>query len=365
MPTAVESRADWQGPALDWRTDGMHVLKPAEVAEIDVALAHQRGLGPVDFPDLDTQKFPLPNLGAFFREQLHELRFGRGFLLLRGLPRERYSADDMARIYFGLGAHLGQATPQSWQGELLGHVMDVADLQDAVRGYNAGGGQRMHCDNCDIVGLMCLREAASGGASRISSAIAVHNHMAAHHAALLQTLYDGFTFRRTERDAQYGTGVAVRPISVFERRGDEVTCYISSDYPKRAVAAGDAALSDRQQAALDTFFELAGSPDFFLDMDIGEGDIQFLNNRLLVHGRTDYRDHAEIARRRHMLRLWLRVPDWPPPSPRQAMHDRDDHRLWLRQPKPSMELPSAFTAGMAERQAAGAQAPAGAIAAQA
>ena len=97
-------------------------------------------------------------------------------------------------------------TPQSWQGELLGHVIDISDIEQGVRGYNAGGGQRMHTDSCDIVALMCLRAAKSGGASRIASAIAVHDHMAATRPDLLRLLYDGYVFRRTERDASYGDG---------------------------------------------------------------------------------------------------------------------------------------------------------------
>lgn len=346
----VGGPAAWTGPAVDYRTQGMHALSAAESAEIDDALRHLRSLGRVDFPAITTQTFPLPKLGVFLAGELEKLRDGRGFLLLRGLRRERYSADDMALIYFGLGAWLGRPTPQSWQGELLGHVVDISDIDQGVRGYNAGGGQNMHTDSCDIVALMCLRAAKSGGASRIASAVAVHDHMAATRPDLLALLYDGLVCRRMERDAEHGTGVITRPITVFRRRGPEVTCYVSGSYPARAVKAGDATMSPTQQEALDTFFALAGSPAFHLDMSIGEGDIQFLNNHLLVHGRTDYQDHPEVTRRRHMLRLWLRVPGWPEMTDSQAMHTPEDHALWLRQRRPFMETPSAFLADKAARQ---------------
>jgi hypothetical protein len=349
-PTPVGGKAAWIGPSIDWREEGLHVLTAEEIAEIDAALVYLRGLGRADFPDITPEKFPLPTLGSLLRQKRDDIRDGRGFLLLRGLPRERYSADDMALIYFGTGAYLGEPIPQSWQGELLGHVIDIADLQEGVRGYNAGGGQRMHTDSCDIVALMCLREAQSGGASRIASAVAVHDHMAVHHPELLQALYDGFIFRRMERDASYGAGVLVRPISVFSRAADRVSCYVSGSYPFRAVEAGDTVMTPLQREALDKFHVLSSSPDFYLDMSIGAGDIQFLNNRLLIHGRTDYRDHPLVAQRRHMMRLWLRVPEWPPISERQAMHTREDHRLWLRQREPFMEMPSVFLQRMTERQ---------------
>jgi hypothetical protein len=213
----------------------------------------------------------------------------------------------------------------------------------------------MHTDSCDIVALMCLRAAKSGGASRIASSVAVHNHLAATRPDLLRLLYEGFTFRRMERDASYGTGAILQHVTVFRRRGEEATAYISGSYPVRAVKAGDATMTPAQQVALDTFFELAGSPEFYLDMSIGEGDIQFLNNRLLVHGRTDYEDHPDVARRRHMLRLWLRVPQWSSLTDSQAMHTPEDHALWLRQRRPFMEVPSTYIAEKSRRQAQAAE----------
>src|SRR5476651_1501362 len=160
--TPIEGPGVWQGSLIDYRKEGMHVLCAAEIAEIDAALGHLRSLGEVDFPDITPQSFPLPILGVFLGKLGHALRHGRGFLLLRGLPRERYSPDDTARIYFGLGAHIGLPLPQSYQGELLGHVIDVSDIEQRARGYHAGGAQGMHTDNCDIVALMCVRAAKSG-----------------------------------------------------------------------------------------------------------------------------------------------------------------------------------------------------------
>ena len=142
--TPVEGRTVWHGPQVDYRADGMHVLSPDEIAEIDAALAHLRSLGDVDFPDITPAAFPLPTLSKFFQGLGRELLQGRGFLLLRGLPRERYSLDDIGLIYYGLAVHLGRPVAQSYQGELLGNVIDVSDVEAQARGYHAGGGQRMH-----------------------------------------------------------------------------------------------------------------------------------------------------------------------------------------------------------------------------
>jgi len=146
----LQRRAAWTGATLDYRADGLHTLSAAEVEEIDAALVHLHGLGDLDFPDISAETFPLPTLGDFFRDLRQELRFGRGFVLLRGIPRERYSTDDMARIYFGLGSHIGMPLPQSWQGELLGHVIDVSDIEPGARGYRAArsGSTRIPATSC-------------------------------------------------------------------------------------------------------------------------------------------------------------------------------------------------------------------------
>jgi hypothetical protein len=346
----VQERAAWTGATIDYRTDGLHRLGSHEVAEIDAALDHLHGLGDLDFPQITTEAFPLGKLGTFLTGLRDELRFGRGFLLLRGIPRERYSTDDMARIYFGLGAYIGSPLPQSWQGELLGHVIDVSDIEPGARGYHAGGAQRFHTDSCDVVSLMCLQGAKSGGASRICSAIAVHRWLERERPDLLKVLYDGYVFRRREVDAEHGSGVLVRPVSIFARTGDEISVFLSGDYPNRAVAAGDTVMTPEQREALDEIQRIAASPDTYLDMSIGEGDIQFLNNRMLLHGRTGYEDHHEMARRRHLLRLWLRVPGWPELPPNQGMHRPDDQTGWLRQRTPFMEVPSRYLAEIMQRQ---------------
>ena len=351
IPTPAEGPAVWQGSHIDYRNEGMHVLSPGEVAEIDAALQHLRSLGEVDFPDITPETFPLPTLAAFFGTLGDRLRRGRGFLLLRGLPRERYSLDDTARIYFGLGAHVGRPLPQSYQGELLGHVIDVSDIEERARGYHAGGAQGMHTDNCDIVALMCLRAAKSGGLSRIASAAAVHNRLLAERPDLLATLYGDYVFRRMELDAEFGTGVLVKSVVIFSRQGGALTCNFSGSYPRRAAAAGDAVMTPLQIAALDELQRLAASPEFHLDMSIGEGDIQFLNNRTILHGRTAYQDPPEFAKRRHMLRLWLQMPTWPPLPANQGMQSPADYPLWLRQRTPFMETPSRYLAEMTQRRA--------------
>ncbi|HEX3952105.1 MAG TPA: TauD/TfdA family dioxygenase [Stellaceae bacterium] len=348
--TPIEGPMVWKGPDIDYRNEGVRVLSTDEIDEIDTALEYLHSRGEIDFPDITPAMFPLPALGRFLGGLADELRYGRGFLLLRGLPRARYSLDDMARIYYGLGAHIGRPVPQSYQGELLGHVIDVSDVEAQARGYHKGGSQRMHSDNCDIVSLTCVRSAKSGGISRFVSAAAVHNRLLEERPDLLETLYGQYVFRRMELDAEFGTGYLVKKVVIFSRANGEFTCNVSGSYPHRAVKAGDAVMTPLQIEALEELKRISSLPELYLDMTIAEGDMQFLNNRTILHGRTGYDDWPEMARRRHLMRLWLHAPSWPRLPANQGVHTPEDPPLWLRQRQKLMEQPSRYLAEMARRQ---------------
>ena len=345
MLVAEHGPADWRGPEID-ASEGLHVLSPQELAEIEAALG---GVRTGDFADITTARFPLPTLGPRLTALGEELRTGRGFVLLRGLTRARFGLDGMAKALFGMGRHIGTPQPQSWHGELLGNVIDVSDRRPGTRGYEAGGGQRMHTDSCDVIALMCVHAAKSGGESRISSAVAVHNAILERRPDLAERLYRGFVYRRMERDAEFGSGILVTaPVPTFSKQSGVLSCHTSGSYPRRAHAHGDAVLDPLGEEALDFFAGLAMSPEFHLDMAIGEGDIQFLNNRRMLHGRLHYEDFPDLARRRHMLRLWLGIDSWPALPAAQVVHGPDDHKNWLKQRTPAMEMPSRYIESLSE-----------------
>jgi hypothetical protein len=349
-PSPIASRASWKGSTLDWQKDALHVFAPAEIEEIDAALRHLKSLGDLDLPDITTDAFPLPTVGRYFVRLREELRRGRGFVLLRGLPRERYSIDDMARIYYGFGVHIGAPGPQSWQGELLGNVIDVSDIEADPRGYHKGGRQNFHTDSCDVVALLCLRAAKSGGKSRIASSVGIHDAICERRPDIARRLYEGYRYRRMALDAQHGEGVVVspEPVPVYFVRDGELSSYYMLNYARMAAEAGESTLSDFDMEALEEIQRLANSEEFYLDMSIEEGDIQFLNNRIMLHSRSHYEDHPEVSRRRHMLRLWLQMPSWPDMPPRQVLHTAGDRRLWRRQRRARMEFPSAYLEDMAQ-----------------
>jgi hypothetical protein len=40
-------------------------------------------------------------------------------------------------------------------------------------------------------------------------------------------------------------------------------------------------------------------------MNLRPGELQFLNNHVILHSRTAYQDHPDQERRRHLIREWL------------------------------------------------------------
>lgn len=314
--------AAWRGPEMRHRRDWIDTLSPADIAEIDAALASAkaRGLGADDLAD-DPANFPLPGFAAR-RDAALGVLAETGVFLLSGLPAPRYAAADLALVFRGIGCHLGVAISQNYKGERLGEVIDLSDRLESGRRYQAGGEFRMHCDPADIVGLMCVRAAKRGGESHVVSALAVHDAILHERPDLLAPLYAGYRLFRPKLDRGDAPALTAAPVPIYARNAaGAMNVYCFPDPINQAVLREGIVLAAREREAFDFLDEVAHRPALRLEMDLAPGDMQFLNNRLVLHGRTDYQDHAELERRRLMLRLWLMVPGWPALDPRQRFFD--------------------------------------------
>ena len=179
MPdSTIEGPSAWYGPDMDANTEWLRPFSDTELAELDDAMraAKARGDGVID---ITRGNFNLPTLGPVLNVTREELLEGRGFVLLRGIPVERYSIEESAMIYYGIGAHLGYGVPQNGKGHVLGHVKDLGyDHEDTnVRIYQTAVRQTFHTDGCDFVSLLCLKPAKCGGLSSIVSSVTMFNEM--------------------------------------------------------------------------------------------------------------------------------------------------------------------------------------------
>jgi len=301
----VRSTAAWRGCDLATRDDWIVALAPSQLDELEAAARQARTHCP-RMAELGREAFPLPSLGPAIAQWIHELDTGRGFLVLRGLPVERWGEELLSWVYWGLGQHLGEPGAQNPAGELLGHVVDTGeDAADPfVRRYRTAGDIAYHCDLADVVGLLCLRAAPRGGASRIASSVAVYNALLERRPDWAERLYEPFLLdARNEEGAQ---GPPWIPVSPCRYSAGRLRTFFHSDY-FRSVGRhpGVERPTEQELEVLDLYEELASSPELRLDMQFELGDVQLISNHSVIHARTAYEDDPAPGRGRHLLRLWL------------------------------------------------------------
>ena len=57
----------------------------------------------------------------------NEIINGKGFILFKGFPVEKWGNNKSAVAYMGLGTYMGYFVSQNGRGHVLGHVKDVGD----------------------------------------------------------------------------------------------------------------------------------------------------------------------------------------------------------------------------------------------
>ena len=310
-PKPFEVEAAWRGEDLARHPEKwIHGLTPAEITEIDRAIASVKAAGTA-FDRISPATFPLPTLGKTLREKLDkQLLNGLGFWLVRGLPVERYSIEESAIAYLGIGSHFGSFRSQNAKGHLLGHVRDLGlDVSNAnVRYYQTTRQLEYHTDSCDIVGLLCLKGAKSGGESRLVSSVTLFNEMLRRRPDLLAELFHAFP---TDRRGEVPPGM--KPwfdVPVFNWYAGELTTIYVGQYIRSAQDHFREArrLTAAEREALAYLDALTNEPELNLQMTMLPGDMQFLHNHQILHSRTDFEDWPEPERKRHLLRLWIAPP---------------------------------------------------------
>lgn len=305
----VEGPSAWLGPDLAKRPqEWIHTLSAPELAEVEGAVAATRARG-LDIAAIRRTDFPLPTLGPVLDSLRDEVLNGRGFVLLRGLPVEGRPIADSATAYWGIGTYFGHARSQNAKGHLLGHVRDLglSSKDPNVRIYQTTERQNFHTDSCDIVSLLCLKTARSGGLSSLTSSMTIYNVMAQRRPDLVRRLFQPMA---TDRRGEVPPGKLpwfYTPIY------NDYEGYLSVIYAPHYVRSSQRfpeapRLTEQDLQALDMFDSLAEDPALRLDMEFRPGDMQFVHNHTILHDRTAFEDWPEPERKRHLLRLWLAAP---------------------------------------------------------
>jgi len=298
-------------PACEWRSGELgdsyiFQLTDAHLAELDAALVNAEATC-ADVLDITRDAFPLPTLGAELEGLTQELINGRGVVLIRGVPVERYGKQRASSIYWGVGTHLGRPWPQNAKGHLLGDVTDQgkAASDPTSRGNEIGGiAFPFHSDGSDLVGLFCLDSGAGGGASLVANALAIHNELARTEPELAAELYEPFPYDLRGENAPDSKPWYTMPI--FNRRGDRLFVRYIRPYIEASRRHEDAPRpSDAARQAMNRVDAMCADPEFHVSMTMMPGDMQFVNNYHVLHARDAYEDDRPGGRIRHLKRLWL------------------------------------------------------------
>jgi len=305
-PRILEPHVNWRAADVADSTGWTVELTDSDHRELDAALAHAKSISS-DLLDIDCEAFPLEGLADKIAQAEAELIDGRGFVRINALDGSRYSDDDLTMMYWGIGMHLGEPWPQNKHGHVMGDVTDQGRTRDdpEARGNEIGlVAFDHHTDGSDLVGLMCLRKAKSGGLSLVANAVAIHNEIVTTRPDLAEELYKPLPYDFRGEEPPGGKPFYMFP-AFTEHDGRLFVRFIPAYIRASQRHAEAPRLSPKTMEAIDLVTKMAANPQFNVCMDLEPGQIQFINNYHVMHGRTAYIDEPETGHKRHLKRLWL------------------------------------------------------------
>jgi hypothetical protein len=307
MAETARHRNGWLGAELD-RNSIYWEFSPANLHAIDELMDRLHGSG-LAFNEIRKHHFSHPDLDADLAKVLARIKNGPGLLIMRGFPVDKYTAEEMQAVYWGVGTHFGRGCSQSADGDYLGHVTNV---EKQSRGYTTARELSLHTDSAEIVGLLCVRDAKEGGLSIYANSVKIHEILEREHPEYLPALERGFRCDRRGEEAPGDEPVTPYYVPVYSTQDGILTCRYVRGVIDRGAATLGAELSAFEKEALACFESLAQRDEVRFEVMLRPGEASFINNYEMLHARTSFVDWDEPAKKRLLYRLWL---EGEPPRP--------------------------------------------------
>jgi hypothetical protein len=288
----------WYGADLAEKPEAWRVPMPADVG--DDLLRAAEVLVPGELGILGADPFQhRPEVSArtwsLVGELQRRLAGAPGHAVLTGFPvHEDQKLTETA--YVVLMMLIGQPVLQRLDSQLIVRV--EAQPQGKVPGAGRIGittAMAPHVDRAtDLVGLLCIRPAQSGGLSFAVSSKTVYNTMLERHPDLLAVLCRPVP---THVPPQWGPNGEVEhrwcELPMFSRLGDHFASYFNRRHIEATQIFPDAPrITPELAAAVDAVEEVGRIPELRLEMPLRPGDLQLVNNLSVAHARTAYSDDA-------------------------------------------------------------------------
>lgn len=235
-----------------------------------------------------------------------------GYLILTGIesiPRRLWR-----ECFRCLSTGIGDIYPQDSSGTEIREVRDrgtrIGEGRFSRYSDSSYGGS-MHTDGAqvplpvpDYFSLLCIQRAIEGGEFIMISAQAVYNHLLEHAPEVVEVLNQPFHFDRRGDLGPNGEKTAVKP--VFFREGNDIGVTYLREYIETGHShEGIPNLTSYQKKALDALDEILADPSFHVRGFLNPGDIIFVNNKRIIHGRTSFKNGLDESQTRLLLRMWL------------------------------------------------------------
>ncbi len=323
-PGIIPPPAAWTGAELGGKQPLVREAGREALAGLDALALKLKGRAP---PAIGRADFDHPAVNALLAEVRADVMDGRGVSILRGPDPAGYDPEDYARLYWGMGTHLGRGVVQSFFGDHVARVERNPNLP--WRGTTTDMELRAHTDFHEVMSLAAISLPVSGGVSGFVSSLAVHNEIFKTRPDLLPALYEGW----------YNVSVLNRTASpkktpIYCCVDGKVSCFYNRVFyakPQDAPEPFPPELTEGM-ALMD---QIAARPDIRADFTLEPGEIAFWHNFMVMHSRTAFQDSED--HHRLLLRLWLNVPGGRPMAPeireRARLIDRD--HLEGQQPTPA------------------------------
>ncbi len=275
-------------------------LSPPQIDALENAVANTQSLAP---EDVTREDFGAPAITQLMNAVRHDIMRGRGVALLSGLSLENRPEADFARIYVGLGKHLGTPAIQSPRGDRIGYVQHEPNPDN--RGYLMDTELGPHTDFHEILSLATIQTAVSGGISGMTSSASIYNAILAERPDLLEVLIEGYY-------CPDGTSTTDYKVPNFSIVDGQVSLYNYVLFTFAAARIRGEEVPPKLIEALRFLKQVCARPEMTISFEMQPGEMVFWHNFKVLHSRTGFQNSD--TKKRRLLRLWLNAFEHRPMS---------------------------------------------------
>ena len=312
MRSFANLSATWRGSELFASKEWNVRLQTAELTELKF-VADSIGAELQDTQRADVRLSALKQRLCAWQMALED---GSGVVLAKGLPVKEWGEQRSTSAFWAIALELGVPLCQSADGERLFHVRDrgYTPYDPRFRGPASRERLSFHTDRCDVIAFACLHQANQGGNTYIVSSVSLYEHLRKNQPDLLTILCEPFPYLRHTVDT--GNPLSFCRLPIFSEHNGHFAAHFLRVLIDRADRSPNApSLSPTQREALDALESLAEDPSFHVQLHLQPGDILLLNNWTTLHRRSAFTDVPGSKTQRHLLRIWLSMPNSRPIAP--------------------------------------------------